>query len=900
MGYVLIQCTAWHLLHPEEALRLLDSRRDGLRSRDARQRLEKRGFNEIPDARRRTPLRILWGQLRSPILLVLGVAITITVFLRHYFDTAVIATAISVNVIIEFMQEYHAERALDSLRKINAPRSVVLRDGIHQTIPTRDIVPGDIVVLESGTTLPADGRLIEAHALQIEESMLTGESVPVLKKIDPLQEEVVALGERNCCAYMGTHVVGGRGLLLVTATGPSTEMGRIAASLESLRAEPSPLTRNVRTFARNIGIFAAFALLSVLLVGTARAFPQQELLLFALGEMVSVIPEGLPAAVSIVLAVGVQRMARNRALVRKMSAVETIGAATVICTDKTGTLTENRMRVVRAYLPGHREDFEVGGGITVDGGVAEASLSVVCRISSLCNDLREEQDDEGVQIKGDPTEVALYVFASEVGAMASHTASRRISEIAFSHERRYMAVAVQEDDGATRLYLKGAPEAVLPRCRHTLEGDRRVPLEESHREAYAERCEEMSQSGLRVLAFAYRELDLQGKDLTETHANDLVFVGFLGLLDTPRAGVADSIRRCREAGIRVIMLTGDHALTARQIASRVGLLDDEHEDVIQGDRLEQMDDETLGQTLEKSNVFARVSPHAKLRVVEALKSEEHVVVVTGDGVNDAPALKRADVGVAMGKTGTDVAREASDIVLTDDDFNSIVDAVEQGRLAFKNVKRIVTFLFTTNVSEAVVLVAAMAMGFPLPLLAAQILWLNMVTATPAVMSLSLEPKHEGLMHERPRALREGFITTDVKHLMALLVAVMLSGIVLLFSWKLATDSLEAARTVVFTGFVFFEIFNAFNCRSLGEPLSRVGLWTNRYFMLGLVAAISLQLLAVYHPFLQAVFRTTPMSLIDWLAVLSAAACVVLAAEVQKRVMPIFRGRLPSVVQSQST
>jgi len=348
------------------------------------------------------------------------------------------------------------------------------------------------------------------------------------------------------------------------------------------------------------------------------------------------------------------------------------------------------------------------------------------------------------------------------------------------------------------------------------------------------------------------------------------------------------------------MLTGDNALTAGEIASRVGLLDDGHEEVVEGDRLEQMDDETFAQSLEKSNVFARVSPHAKLRVVEAFKSKGHVVVVTGDGVNDAPALKRADVGVAMGKTGTDVAREASDIVLTDDDFNSIVDAVEQGCLAFKNVKRVITFLFTTNVSEAVVLIACMAIGFPLPLLAAQILWLNMVTATPAVMSLSLEPKHHGLMRERPRALREGFITTDVKHLMALLVTVMLSGTLLLFSWKLATDSLEAARTVVFTGFVFFEIFNAFNCRSLGEPLSRVGLWTNRYFILGLAAAVSLQLLAVYHPVFQTVFRTTPMRLIDWFAVLLGATCVVLAGELQKRVMPIFRGRHPRPTQSQTT
>ncbi len=887
MGSAVSRPINWHSRSVEDAFRLIDSSPAGLSESEAKARLDETGPNEIPDARRRTPIGILWGQLRSPLLFVLMVAMVITIVLEHFFDTAVIAIAISVNVVIGFMQEYHAERALDSLRRMNAPKAVVLRNGVHETVPTRGIVPGDIVVLEPGVTIPADGRIVESHGLQVEESMLTGESLPVPKRPDP-DPEATPLAERHSCAHMGTHVVGGRGRLLVAATGSNTEMGRIATSLESLQADPSPLTQNVRTFARYIGIFAGLAVAAVVAVGVYRGFPLEDVLLFALAEMVSIIPEGLPAAVSIVLAVGVQRMARRKAVVRKLSAVETVGAATVICTDKTGTLTENRMRVVRAYLPGYGRDIDVGTWARADGGAAEASLSMVWRISSLCNDLREEQDEGAVEIRGDPTEVALYVFASEAGLSAPDPRARRVGEIAFSHERRYMAVAVEEGDGTTRLYVKGAPEAVVPLCGATLEEDRRVPLDDGRRQALAERSAEMSAAGLRVLGFAYRELDFDGGELAEAVVGELVFVGFLGLLDPPRAGVSESIRRCREAGIRIIMLTGDHALTAKEIARRVGLLDDGREDVIPGERLEAADDAAFATYLKGSNVFARVSPHMKLRVVEVLKSQGHVVVVTGDGVNDAPALKRADVGVAMGKAGTDVAREASDIVLTTDDFNSIVDAVEEGRLAFQNVKRVIAFLFTTNISEAIVLIACMALGFPLPLLAAQILWLNMVTATPAVMSLSLEPKHAGIMKEMPRALREGFISPDVKHLMVLVSVVMLMGTLALFSWKLGHGSLDSARTLVFTGFVFFEMFNAFNCRSLGEPLSRVGFWTNRYFLIGLVAAVSLQAFAVYHPFLQAVFRTTPLEPIDWLAILAVAPFVVLAGEVQKRVMPMFR------------
>jgi len=888
MGSTLSAPTSWHLRPAEEALRNFDSGPDGLAGEVADQRLQELGPNEIPDARRRTPVRILVGQLRNPFLFVLEGAMAITVFLQHYFDTAVIATAISVNVVIGFMQEYHAERALESLKNMNAPKCVVRRGGMHMTVPTREVVPGDILVLEPGATVAADGRISEAHALQIEESMLTGESLPVMKRIEPIENDSGGIAERTCCAFMGTHVVGGHGLLLVTATGPATEMGRIAKSLEDLHAEVSPLTRNVHTFARNIGIFAVLAIVGVLTVGVLRGFPLDDLLLFALGEMVSVIPEGLPAAVSIVLAVGVQRMARRQAVVRKISAVETIGAATVICTDKTGTLTENRMRVVRAYLPGHRTDVDVSHTTLSDGAAAGAAFSMLCRVSTLCHDLREEQGEEGVEIRGDPTEIALYLFASEAGIPGGPAALHRVGEIAFSHERRYMAVAVQEEDAVTRLYLKGAPEEVLSRCRYTLEGDRSQSLDGSHRDAYAARSAAMSQEGLRVLAFAYRELESSGEDVTAEDAVDLVFLGFLGLMDPPRSGVTDSIRKCHDAGIRVIMLTGDHALTAQAIARKVGLLQESREEVVHGDTIEHMDDEKFSEHLARADVFARVSPHAKLRVVEALKAQGHVVVVTGDGVNDAPALKRADVGIAMGKAGTDVAREASEIILTGDNFNNIVDAIEEGRLAFKNVKRVIAFLFTTNVSEAVVLIACMALGFPLPLLAAQILWLNMVTATPAVMSLSLEPKHSGMMRDRPRSLRQGFITTEVKYLMAVIVSVMMCGTLILFSWKLLTDTLEAARTVVFTGFVLFEMFNALNCRSLGEPLSRVGFWTNRYFVVGLAATVSLQVLAIYHPVFQAMFGTVPLGPLDWVAILLVAPWIVFAGEMQKRVMAIFK------------
>ncbi|MEK6851449.1 MAG: HAD-IC family P-type ATPase, partial [Candidatus Thermoplasmatota archaeon] len=595
------------------------------------------------------------------------------------------------------------------------------------------------------------------------------------------------------------------------------------------------------------------------------------------GEVISIIPEGLPAAVSIVLAVGVQRMARRHAVVRRLSAVETLGAATVIGTDKTGTLTENRMRVARAYLPGRRVDLDFLAH-QPDGGVAEASLAMLGRISSLCNDLREEYVDESLQVKGDPTEVALFLFASQVGTPVGERA-KRLGEIPFSHERKYMATVYEGVADVPQLYVKGAPEVILERCSRSLEGDRAVPMDSERRAFHDGRASEMSGQGLRVLAFAYRDLLPAPIVLGDGDAHELVFVGFVGLMDPPRPGVAESVRRCHAAGIRVIMLTGDNRRTAEAIARRLAIIDEGHPQVLTGDVVEKMDEETFLEELDRTNVFARVSPHTKLRVVEALKYKGNVVAVTGDGVNDSPALKRADVGIAMGVSGTDVARDASEIVLTDDNFTSIVAAVEEGRVAFQNIKRVVAFLFTTNLSEAAVLIACIAVGLPLPLLGLHIVWLNMVTAAPAVLSLSLEPRHPWVLHGKPRPLNAGLISREVRLLMVVLLAVMLVGTLSLFSFKLAADGLAAARTLAFTALVVFELFNAFNCRSLGEPLSKVGLLSNRYLVLGIVAAVSLQLLAVYHPSMQALFATVPLGPMDWLLILLVAPWVVVAAEI---------------------
>lgn len=880
--------TAWHTKPISAVLSEIRSSREGLTEEDAALRLEAYGPNELPEARRVGPVPLLAHQIISPFVVVLLAAAGISVALHHFLTAFVIALAVAVNVVIGFMQEYKAERALTSLKSLNAPKAVVVRGGVPRAVVAKDVVPGDIVLLEAGDAVSADGRVLEGHGMEAEESILTGESLPVPKDAAATERANVPIAERHSMVYMGTLLVGGHGSFVVTATGADTEVGKIAVTLQSVRTDLSPLMREVRAFSKLIAMFAAFAVLLILVIGLARGLPLQEVVLFALGEAVSIIPEGLPAAVSIVLAVGVQRMARRHAVVRKLSAVETLGAATVICTDKTGTLTENRMKVARAYLPGHRVDMDL---LThaADGGVVEAPLSMLGRISSLCHDLRQEYTDEGLRVKGDPTEVALFLFASQVGTPVIERA-KRLGEIPFSHERKYMAVLYEGVGAGPQLYAKGAPEVILDRCTRSLEGDSAVDLAPNRRQFYEERASEMSGQGLRILAFGYKDLKRPVQSIDDETVHDLVFVGYVGLMDPPRPGVQESVRRCHAAGIRVVMLTGDHRLTAEAIARRLAILDEAHPNVATGDRVEVMDDERFARELDRTNVFARVSPHVKLRVVEALKKKGNVVAVTGDGVNDSPALKRADVGIAMGVSGTDVARDASEIVLTDDNFTSIVAAVEEGRVAFHNIKRVVAFLFTTNLSEAAVLIACIAAGFPLPLLGVHIVWMNMVTAAPAVLSLSLEPRHPWVLTGKPRPLNAGLISFEVRLLMVAVLSVMLVGILGLFAYKLGTDGLEAARTLAFTGLVMFELFNAYNCRSLGEPLSRVGLFTNRYLVAGLAAAFLLQVFAVYHPAMQGLFSTVPLGLWDWVALLAVAPWVIVAAEFQKRMLAHSRSR----------
>src|SRR2546422_3192955 len=541
--------------------------RVGLTEEEAALRLDVVGPNALPEGRSLGPFPLLAHQVLSPFVVVLIGAAAISTTVHHYLTAFVILMAVAVNVVLGFMQEFKAERALRSLKSLHGPKAVAYRGGVARAVLATEIVPGDLVLLEAGDAVPADGRVVEAHGLEIEESLLTGESVPVHKSAEPVERADVPIGDRFSMVYLGTLVTGGHGTVLVTRTGPGTEMGKVAATLQEVHADPSPLMKEVRAFSKLIATVAIVAVLAILAVGYARGLPFTDVLLFAMGEAVSIIPEGLPAAVSIVLAVGVQRMARRHAGVRKLSAVETLGAATVICTDKTGTLTENRMRVARAYLPGHRVDVDLLAHAP-DGGVAEPPLAMLGRISSLCNDLREEFGDEGLEVKGDPTEVALFLFSSQVGTPAAERA-RRLGEIPFSHDRKYMATVYEGVGAGPQLYVKGAPEVILQRCARSLEDDRALLLEPGTREEYEARAAQMSSQGLRVLAFAYRELDGFPGTLEDEDVRSLVFVGFVGLLDPPRAGVADSVRRCHAAGIRVIMLTGDHRLTAEAIARRL-------------------------------------------------------------------------------------------------------------------------------------------------------------------------------------------------------------------------------------------------------------------------------------------------------------------------------------------
>ena len=884
----------WHAMSVDQVLRKLGASCEGLDPEEASARLERYGPNALPEPHRLSPALAFLKQFQSPLIYILLIAGTISFALGQNTDGIVILAIVFFNAVIGFVQEYKAERALEELKKLAAPTAIVLRDGREQEIPTQQIVPGDLILVSAGDHVPADARITQAIHLRVDEAPLTGESVPVDKRDDVLPADTV-LAERDNMLYSGTPVVAGRGRAVVVATGYATVTGRIAEEVEATPKAQTHMQRKLADIGRLLGVIAVFVALVLAGIGLARGYGLEMLFLLAVAVAVSFIPEGLPAIVAIVLAVGVQRMARRKAIVRKLPAVESLGSVAVICTDKTGTLTRNEMTVqvcctARAFFRFSGEGYAPTGRVCINDQPINPDdypeLRLLLTVGALCNDSSLVERDGQWSVRGDPTEGALVVAAAKAGIVKSELDEEypRIDEIPFDPETRYMATLNRPKEGPSMVCVKGAPEEILALCGEIRGHDRKAPLSDERRSALHETTASMAGQAYRVLATACIEVDREKSSISEQNfRGKLTFLGFFGMIDPPRPEAIQAVAKAKQAGIRVIMVTGDNPVTAETIARTVGVLDGG--EVVTGHEVERMSDEELARRILRISVFARVEPQDKYRIVKALKQNGELVAMTGDGVNDAPALKLADVGVAMGITGTNVAKESSDMVLADDNFATIVAAVEEGRTIFANIRKIVQYLLATNTGEVLTYVIAITAGLPPPLLPVQILWVNLVTDGFATAPLAVEPKEGDILREPPRNPREPVLTSRAIARIAVTAAVMAAVTLGLFIYQLGYADLGKARTMAFEALALLQLFNAFNARSPVRSVFKLGFLSNPYMLLGISASFVLQVLVTQLPLLQPAFHTVGLSLAEWALVIGLSSLIFVFEEIRKALIP---------------
>jgi magnesium-transporting ATPase (P-type) len=881
-----------HSLPAQEVLRALAADHAGLSVDEAAQRLEQYGPNRLPVAPKDCLLLRFARQFHNVLIYVLLVSALIVASLGHWVDCSVIVGVVLINAIVGVIQEGKAERALDAIRNMLSLNATVLRAGRRGEIPAEQLVVGDIVLLSSGDKVPADLRLIEVRQLRIEEAALTGESEPVEKNIEAVNAQAV-IGDRTCMAYSGTLVVYGQARGVVTATGAATEIGRISSMIASVDTLETPLLRQMAGFGKQL----TFAILLLAAVTFAfgvwvRGYDWPEMFLAAVGIAVAAIPEGLPAIMTIILAIGVQRMARRNAIIRRLPAVETLGSVTVICSDKTGTLTRNEMTVQRILTA--EQMFEVSGsGYSPHGGFAIAGREVFVedfpelvelgRAALLCNDAElhpHPSHAAGWHIEGDPTEGALLTLAAKTGLDIAfeREALRRTDLIPFESQHRFMATLHHDIEGHGFIFLKGAPERVLEMCQsERANGDDR-PLRHAY---WQQAMQDAAQQGLRLLAVAMRPTAREQRELELTDVqNGFSLLGVFGIGDPPRDEALLAVARCRSAGIAVKMITGDHLETACAIGARFGLSPD---NALTGVEIEQMGAAALRIAVTRADIFARASPEHKLALVQALQANGAVVAMTGDGVNDAPALKRADVGVAMGKKGTEAAREAAEMVLADDNFASIDAAVEEGRTVYDNLKKSIMFVLPTNGGEAMVIVAAILLGLTLPITPVQILWVNMVTAVTLSLALAFEPPETGVMNRPPRSPAEPLLNRFLLWRVLFVSCLMVAGALGFFLWEQARgESVEAARTVAVNVIVMGEIFYLFNCRFLLAPSHNLrGFTESRPVLISIFAVLLLQALFTYAPLFQKLFGTAAIDAVAWWRILLFGVMLFGAVEIEK-------------------
>jgi len=875
----------FYTMSPQQVLELLATGPGGLNPAQAQERLEGFGPNELAQAKKISPLLIFFRQFGNLLIAILIAATVVSFILGEHLDAYVILVIVLACAILGFVQEYRAERAAAALQKMAAPEATVIREGREQVIPAREVVPGDVLVLHTGDRVAADGRLLEAVNLKADEALLTGESTAASKNLAPVDLPETAVGDQLCMVFGGTVITYGRGRAVVTATGMSTQFGKIAGMLAEVSGEETPLERRMRTIGRVLSVVCLAVAAGASLLGVLRGHEWLEMLIWGISLAVAAVPESLPAVVTGALAIGTTRMARRNAIVKRLPAVETMGCTTVICTDKTGTLTRNEMMARRLFLDGRvmevsgsgyepAGDFQATDSESV--AVSDPVLQMAARVAVLCNDAVLEESEGVWTVRGDPTEGALLVLGhkAEMAPAAAAAEFPRVAEIPFSSETKRMSTFHQTPDGLL-MCVKGAPESLLPLAGTILTSREERTLTGADREEIAGQARSMAGEALRVLGLAYRRLaTLPEKNLEDTEA-ELVWIGLVGLIDPPRPEAKRAVEQCRQAGIRVIMVTGDHPDTAAAVARELGLIprDRQKQTVLTGGEVNKLSDSELAQALNKTRVFARVAPEHKLRLVNLLKAQGQVVAMTGDGVNDAPALKRADIGVAMGITGTEVTKETAAMILADDNFATLVAAVEEGRAIFDNIKKYLIFLLSCNLAEIFVLTGAIFLGLPLPLLALHILWVNLDSDGLPAFALGVDPKAPDIMSRPPRPLKEGVFTYTVNGLLAVisvyLTLVLIPLFVYYYYWNPGGHSdpeqvLSKAQTMVFVTLIMAEQVNAFNCRSDLNSLFTVGFFANRLLIISVVLSTSMMAAVIYWPPLSALFHTAPLGWRDWL------------------------------------
>ncbi|WP_424358087.1 cation-translocating P-type ATPase [Methanocella sp. MCL-LM] len=887
---------------PEEVFRELGSSHSGLTSAEAAQRLEKHGRNALAQEQKFSLLRLAIHQFTDPLIYILIIAALVTAFLQDWVDTGVILLVIFVNAVVGFFQELKAEKAVSALKSLAAPKAMVVRDGHVREIDSELVVPGDLVMLTSGTRVPADLRLVETIRLEIDESALTGESLPSRKTADKLDNPRPSPGEADNVAFMGTLSVSGRGTGVTVATGQHTQLGQISKEVATVTRSKTPLQEKLEKMSGQIGMAVLAISAVVVVLGVLTGESLYQMLLTGIALAVGAIPEGLPIVITITLAIGVKRMAERNAIVRRLPAVETLGSTTVIASDKTGTMTRNEMTVVRIYAGGRHYRL-TGGGFSPQGEIipeagdtSNVALTSCLRAGLLANESSLEQDEATKEYKplGDPTEVSLIVSAMKGGMEEGKEMIDYawLDEIPFESDRMYMAGLYRSaGNGDSIAFIKGAPDKVTAMCEKVLMPDGNEAG--IGREEITGVAESLGRDGLRVLAMACKRFPA-GTNHFEVGmiTSGCTFLGLQGMYDPPREEVHEAIKQAKRSGIRVIMVTGDHKATALSIANKLEIVSDLNAAVITGDDMERMSDEELYGQVNKVSIYSRVSPIHKLRIVRQLIKRGEVVAVTGDGVNDTPALKAAHIGVAMGKSGTDAAKETAEIIIADDNFASIFSAVKEGRVVFANIRKVVLFLLSTGLGQVILILITILLVLPLPLLPAQIIWLNLVTNGLQDVAMAFEPPEKGIEYTRPRSLKEPVISRLMIERLIVIGFVLALGTLGVFWWQLQQGaSLDHARTAALTTLVLFQLFNVFNARSETKSAFRMNPLANPFLFTSIIASIIAQIALIYWAPLQGIFRTTPLAVNELLVIIPVALTVIFVVEIDKAIRWLMARRV---------